>query len=188
MNDNENMNKLKEFVANRGTPPYNRSSTKYVNNVYYSFIKPLLRLNKNTLKIKKEETIGEFFALSIHAKRYIINNYIHQPKVNKLTPDFLVNNDTYFEIYCPTMNRDINNKNYYLQKDHNGKFSRINLTSNIEEKSSKYKNLKLTIIVLIICNDFLNDLKNSLKNVELKSNNHKLFLYFGDKEINYDQS
>ena len=146
-----------------------------------TLIIPLLRIGKYkepNSKNEMEKFIGELLTLSIYAKTHTVKIWLHNPILeNKLSPDFSVNNnDHYLEIYSPVINHQNTILDYYKMTD------RKNIGKKIENKSKKYKNYIVKILVQILVTDFVNDMTTTLKIVKLHCKDHQIILYHGDKE------
>lgn len=184
--DSEMIKNLIEFVRDRETVLSNKPDCKNIEEMFNVLIKPLLKTG--TYKIptsatKKKEFSGELFALSVYAKYHSVNNWQYEPKIdNELTPDFMINDNHYLEVYSPALNHDNSSSGYYLKDDGTGKFLRKNLISVIEEKSIKYRVENIIFIIHVICAEFGIDLQKSLKNIKLASSSHQVYLYHGSKE------
>lgn len=168
------------FLKKRENPLSNRVDIKNTKRIYNSFIKPLLSKGEYSSSMSKndlEKFAGELFALSMFAKKHEVCDWVYEPKINDLTPDFSVNRGNYIlEIYTPTMNHNSTHLNYYLKAD------REQLRKKVENKSKQYKFLALKILVHVVVGDFTNDLIGSLKKVRLANASHDLYLYHGERE------
>ena len=149
-------------------------------------IEPFLRLGKfdrNMSRAERKKFIGEVFALSLYAKKNEVSDWEHEPSVNGLTPDFAINGgDAYVEVYSPVLNHGQDDWNYYAQTH------RRSLGKQVQDKSSKYKDLKLVIIVNIVVGEFEKDFIETLQRVQLRSANHKIYFYHGDRETLISQN
>lgn len=177
---------FRTFIRDRENTISRGVSLENTELIFDRVISTTLQKGSLTVTLSKQDRVkfmGEVFALSVYDKKHNIQDWVYEPNVDELHPDFSIDkNSTYIEIYSPIINKDKNGHEYYLQKDSKGNYARKNITKSVKVKSKKYKNCELIIIVHVVTGDFVTDLVKSLANVRLQNEKHKIYLYHGDNE------
>lgn len=116
--------------------------------------------------------IKEIFALYCHAQYEFVGRWLYEPKLsNRTTPDFLINDNEYVEIYTPKLYIPDKITHNFFPSD--GTY----ITKEINEKSRKYAQYKLTIIIQVLNNGFIGIVTKQAKRVTIVNPDHKLYVY-----------
>ncbi|NTU46321.1 hypothetical protein HGA88_01725 [Candidatus Roizmanbacteria bacterium] len=186
INDINMLNGLRGFVEKRQCVTNSGVHLGGTEKIYFAYIKPMLekrKLNKGMLprstmsRTEMEIYVGELFALAMYDKYHKISNWRCNPTIKNMTPDFYINDESEIvEVYSPALNSNESNWEFYI------KTLLPELRDYVQSKTHKYDFVPLTIIVHIITTQFIDTILDSLRQVDLRSLEHKLILYHGDKE------
>lgn len=191
---------LNRFMESRTTPMNPVVNTEGINTIAEEVLLPLLDAALKTPSLtneqKETEFAGDLFALAMYAKNHELRSWLYSPRcVNNLTPDFLINDDQYVEVYSPSLNHgsdellygyglnvndNVYNGNFVMVEQPESRFKR--LIDEVEAKSVKYKALKAIFLVHVVFNEFIHDIQSDLNQVGLSSTEHQVLLYHGQTE------
>ena len=189
-NDTNNIVSLVKFLQNRDSKTRPRGlDAMGISQIYISLIKPLLSKGKQSKMTEPDlvDFMGEILALSVYGQKYQIDLWQYDPKLDGgLTPDFLVNNSEYVEVYSPEVDfwKKVPNTTEFFPA--NGVFDQNTMAETIESKSSKYQDTPMTILVAIHQYPFPDDIVKACQKATLRKN-HRLLCLYGSQPI-YDSS
>lgn len=197
MTNQEYINILTEAIKDRENIFSKNPDPKTIELILESIIKPVL--DKGSVPIfsgddEKKKFVVEIFALACYAKDNKIDKWEYNPFLpnSKKTPDFLVNDIDYIEVYSPISDLSKDIKQDLIKQEESGalvlntgflpvsSFHHGVAKSYLEEKSTKYKDYKITFLVHTAAGGFPIDMINSLKQVNLASPEHHISYYQGN--------
>lgn len=198
MIDQEAIQHLEKFTGDRINFTSRNVNRDGVGKIYYDTMEPILTRGKiPEFKSKQEEKTfaGSMLALSVYAKDHKVCKWKYEPSICGKTPDFLVNDQQYIEIYSPhndlpqktkdklEKKKSASNNAVYstgLWLEEKG-FIRNQVKNNLNKKSKNYENFPVLFLVNTIAADFTEDVIKSLKGVHLKTEQHSIIYYHGDR-------
>lgn len=194
INHTNNTKAFIQFLEKRisKTRPQSESvNLSAIPSLYASFIDPMLRLwNNPKSKITEPDLVdfmGEVFALSIYSKDNTVSTWQKDPKLsNSLTPDFLVNNSDYVEIYSPEIDFWKNVSSTLEFQPMAELLTQNTIVETVEAKSSKYSGYPMIILVMVHNYPFSRDLPKIYERIKHQPE-HRIVGMYGDAII-YDSS
>lgn len=194
INRANNIKAFTQFFENRRSkarPQFNSVNTAGITSIYDDFVEPMLQLWSNPKsKITEADLIdfmGEVFALAIYSKGNVVSNWRKDPKlVNNLTPDFIINEASYIEVYSPEID-------FWKNVSGDGGFQpatellqQSTIIDTVGAKSSKYNGYPMIILVMVHNYPFPDDLPKIYKSIKNRPE-HRIVGMYGDSII-YDSS
>lgn len=194
INRANNIKAFTQFFENRRSktrPQFSSVDRAGVVSLYEDYVEPMLQLWSSPKSRMTEpdlvDFIGEVFALAIFAKDNMVSSWRKDPKlINNLTPDFIINDTAYIEVYSPEID-------FWKNISEDGGFQpaedlrrQLTIIDTLEAKSSKYNGYPMIILVMVHEYPFADDLPKIYKDIKHLSE-HRIVGMYGDAIV-YDSS
>ncbi len=194
INSTNNIKALADFLKQRRSktrPELSSVKKSLIPSIYNQFILPMLNLWSNPKsKITESDLIdfmGEVFALSIYSIYNTVSNWEKDPKLsNNLTPDFLINNSDYVEIYSPEIDFWKNVSSTAGFQPAAELLTQNTVVKTVETKSNKYSGCSMVILVIVYNYPFPNDLSKIYEHIKHRPE-HRIVGMYGSAIV-YDSS